>query len=73
MPKAHCLKQIPTLDFNSTPKTYNALPKPPNFDNQKTANGGQQRNPNPSSFEVVPTEEGSLALPDIQTLLIWDT
>ncbi len=62
-------EQIPTLDFNSTPN-YKLYPKPPKFDNQKTANGvtGNQT----IIVEVVPTEEGRLALPDIN-IAYWDT
>ena len=62
-------EQIPTLGFNSTPN-YKLYPKPPKFDNQKTANGvtGNQT----IIVEVVPTEEGSLALPDIN-IAYWDT
>lgn len=62
-------EQIPTLDFNST-RDYKLYPKPPKFDNQKTANGviGSQS----ISVEVVPTEQGTLTLPDI-TITYWDT
>jgi len=62
-------EQIPTLDFSST-RNYKLYPKPPTFDNQKTANGvtGNQT----ITVEVVPTEEGSLSLPDIN-IAYWDT
>lgn len=62
-------EQIPTLDFNST-RNYKLYPKPPQFNNQKTANGvtGNQT----ISVEVVPTEEGTLSLPDIN-IAYWDT
>jgi hypothetical protein len=62
-------EQIPTLDFNST-RNYKLYPKPPKFDNQKTANGvvGKQT----ITVEVVPTEEGKLSLPDIN-VTYWDT
>uniref|UniRef100_A6VW28 DUF7939 domain-containing protein n=1 Tax=Marinomonas sp. (strain MWYL1) TaxID=400668 RepID=A6VW28_MARMS len=62
-------EQIPTLDFNSTRK-YKLYPKPPKFDNQKTANGvtGSQS----ITVEVVPTEQGPLTLPDIN-ITYWDT
>ncbi|NLQ16787.1 protein BatD [Marinomonas sp. M1K-6] len=62
-------EQIPALDFNST-RQYKLYPKPPTFDNQKTAAGvtGHQS----ISVEVVPTEEGSLSLPDIN-ITYWDT
>lgn len=62
-------EQIPTLDFNST-RQYKLYPKPPKFDNQKTANGvtGSQT----IIVEVVPTAEGSLTLPDIN-VAYWDT
>lgn len=62
-------EQIPTLDFNST-RNYKLYPKPPKFDNQKTANGviGSQS----ITVEVVPTEQGTLTLPDI-TITYWDT
>ena len=62
-------EQIPTPDFNST-RNYKLYPKPPKFDNQKTADGvtGSQS----ITVEVVPTEEGSLTLPDIN-ITYWDT
>lgn len=62
-------EQIPTLDFNST-RNYKLYPKPPKFDNQKTASGvvGKQT----ITVEVVPTEEGKLSLPDIN-VTYWDT
>ncbi|ETX09760.1 hypothetical protein MUS1_06075 [Marinomonas ushuaiensis DSM 15871] len=62
-------EQIPTLDFNST-RNYKLYPKPPQFSNQKTSNGvtGNQT----ISVEVVPTEEGTLSLPDIN-IAYWDT
>jgi hypothetical protein len=62
-------EQIPTLDLNST-RSYKLYPKPPKFNTQKTANGaiGTQT----IIVEVVPTEEGSLSLPDIN-LTYWDT
>ncbi|WP_417561293.1 BatD family protein [Marinomonas sp.] len=62
-------EQIPTLDFNST-RNYKLYPKPPKFDNQKTADGvtGSQS----ITVEVVPTEQGTLALPDIN-ITYWDT
>jgi hypothetical protein len=62
-------EQIPTLDFNST-RNYKLYPKPPKFDNQKTANGvtGSQS----ITVEVVPTEQGTLTLPDIN-VTYWNT
>lgn len=62
-------EQIPTLDFNST-RNYKLYPKPPKFDNQKTADGvtGSQS----ITVEVVPTEQGTLTLPDIN-ITYWDT
>ncbi|RBP85879.1 protein BatD [Marinomonas rhizomae] len=62
-------EQIPTLDFNST-RNYKLYPKPPKFDNQKTANGviGHQS----ITVEVVPTEQGPLTLPNIN-ITYWDT
>jgi hypothetical protein len=62
-------EQIPTLDFNST-RNYKLYPKPPKFDNQKTADGvtGSQS----ITVEVVPTEQGTLTLPDIN-ITYWNT
>jgi len=62
-------EQIPTLDFNST-RNYKLYPKPPQFSNKKTSNGvtGNQT----ITVEVVPTEEGTLSLPDIN-IAYWDT
>lgn len=62
-------EQIPTLDFNST-RHYKLYPKTPQFSNQKTSDGvtGNQI----ISVEVVPTEEGTLLLPDIN-ITYWDT
>lgn len=62
-------EQISTLDFNST-RNYKLYPKPPQFSNQKTSDGitGSQT----ISVEVVPTEEGTLSLPDIN-ITYWDT
>jgi hypothetical protein len=62
-------EQIPTLDFNST-RNYKLYPKPSKFSTQKTSNGvtGNQT----ITVEVVPTEEGTLELPDIN-ITYWDT
>ncbi|RCX07734.1 BatD family protein [Marinomonas foliarum] len=62
-------EQIPTLEFNST-RDYKLYPKPPQFNNQKNSTGvtGNQT----IVVEVVPTEEGSLSLPDIN-ITYWNT
>lgn len=62
-------EQIPAVDFNST-RLYKLYPQPPKFDTQKTAAGvtGSQS----ITIEVVPTQEGTLVLPDIN-IPYWDT
>ncbi|MGO2353866.1 MAG: BatD family protein [Marinomonas foliarum] len=62
-------EQIPTLEFNST-RSYKLYPKSPQFNNQKKSTGvtGNQT----IVVEVVPTEEGSLSLPDID-ITYWNT
>lgn len=62
-------EQIPPIEFNST-RAYKLYPKNPEFDTQKSTDGvvGRQL----VVIEVVPTEEGTLTLPDI-TVNYWDT
>ena len=62
-------EQISTPNLNST-RNYKLYPKSPKFSSQKTVNGvvGVQT----ITVEVVPTEEGSLVLPDI-SLTYWNT
>jgi hypothetical protein len=62
-------EQIPAVDFNST-RLYKLYPQTPKFDTQKTASGvtGSQS----ITIEVVPTQEGTLLLPDVN-IPYWDT
>ncbi|MDB4837362.1 BatD family protein, partial [Marinomonas sp.] len=62
-------EQIPTIELNST-RRYKLYPKPAKFRTQKTSNGitGHQT----LIVEVVPTEDGTLLLPNIE-IDYWDT
>ncbi|MCV2402176.1 BatD family protein [Marinomonas sp. C2222] len=62
-------EQIPAIEFNST-RRYKLYPKPAKFNTRKTTAGitGQQT----LIVEVVPTEDGTLVLPDIE-VSYWDT
>ncbi|MBJ7553181.1 BatD family protein [Marinomonas spartinae] len=62
-------EQIPQLTFNST-KAYKLYPEPATFSSQKNDNGiiGHQT----IKIQVVPTQKGTIKLPDV-SVTYWDT